>query len=106
MMAACGATVRVGSKSGVAPSVPLAAVLKTALDPTSILMSLHVPFNDGDKIVFDSHKAMGRHANAHAYANGTNATHKTQTQTQLVCNIDSATHKTHQWFLTMIGLGA
>ena len=90
MMAACGATVRVGSKSGVAPSVPLAAFLRTALDPTSILMSLHVPFNDGDKIVFDSHKAMGRHANAHAYVNGTNATHKHKHR------------RKHNWFVTLM----
>lgn len=67
MMAAAGATVRVGSKAGNAPSVPLETFLKTPLEPSSILTSLHVPFNDGK--LLNTYKAMARHANAHAYVN-------------------------------------
>lgn len=68
MMAAAGATVRVGSKAGIAPSVSLAQFLKSPADPSTILVSLFVPFNDGN--LLDTFKVMSRHANAHAYVNG------------------------------------
>lgn len=68
MMAAAGATVQIGSKTGIAPSVPLDQFLKSSADPSSILVSLFVPFNDGKNL--DTFKVMPRHANAHAYVNG------------------------------------
>lgn len=68
MMAAAGATVQVGSKAGIAPSVSLESFLQSPADPSTILVSLFVPFNEGK--AFDTFKVMSRHANAHAYVNG------------------------------------
>lgn len=68
MMAAAGATVQVGSKTGTAQSVPLERFLKSPSDPSTILVSLFIPFNDGQE--FETFKVMSRHANAHAYVNG------------------------------------
>ena len=82
MMAAAGATVQIGSKEGIAPTVSLESFLQSPADPSTILISLFVPFNDGKE--FDTFKVMSRHANAHAYVNGGMLATKAPSGTSLV----------------------